>query len=368
MKLTEESKPFFNSKVVEEERKYSLELLLIIFLLGLFLNILASSIFSFLESYFDKEILILIFFVTTLLCIFLYIYFILIRPIKNIAEIPIVLFFDEQNKTLSLPKKIAFPLLMKKWIPFPISARSDFDKLKNQFPIDYENSGNFLQLSDIITDLIQYHIFSKYASTHLSSWVPQIDLSTGPFSSGYTPNIQSKKFLFSDFSEISTNSFIRNAPNSLNLYYPHKSEIIFPQKGEFCIKNPVFDLNFLIYNSGSMNLGAFKEFGGYTTTWFRELSSDYDKTIAYLFILKIDFLLKRSCSRFLGERFFSKFKSNNISVFDLEKWINNWFSIIQVYFNWVDEEIIEENCAELIDEFDVKYMTMDEDPKTIMFQ
>jgi len=368
MKIVEEFKPFFNSKIVEEERKYSLELLVIIFVLGLLLNLLASSIFPVLEYSYKKECLFWIFLVVTFICIFLYIYFIIVRPIKNNAEIPIVLFFDEHKKTLSLPKKITVPLQTKKWIPFPILARSDFDKLKDQFLIDYETPDYFLQLSEVFSDLIQYHIFTRYASTHMSSWVPHIDLSTGPFISGYTPNITSKNFSFSELSKITSNRFIRNSNNSSSLYFPDDSEINFPRNGEFCIKNSVFEMSFFIQNSSLMNLGAFKEFGGYTSTWFRELSSDYEITTAYLFILKIDFLLKRSLSRFFGERFFSKFKSKNISIFDLEKWLNNWFSILVDYFKWVDEELIEENCAELKDEIDVKYMTMDEDPKTIMFK
>jgi hypothetical protein len=337
---------------IESERRSSLELLFIVILLGLSLNMSASALYGYLNNTNKQLILFWIPLLISISVFVLYVSLFLLRPARMNISIPTVLFYDHNKATLSIPKQIHYPSHIR--IPLPIMARVYFDKHS------HSKQENDIQQANNITNLLQYLLIKQYSENHSITWLPFTEMNIGPFRSGYVRSVPDIKIHHSHLSIISNNGFFSEKSHKLPASFPPKTSIKFPKPGTFILQSPIYKVEVNIRCSNSVSLDNWRFSYGVTSSWFRELSSDYETITAYLFEVEILFTLKKVFWRVIGENWLPVPIRPRFTLQDICNWINNWTSSIREYLDWVDEDLgklPDEYLATLCSETKLTYRT-----------
>lgn len=357
-------------KQIEEERRDTLELILIVVVLGLLLNYIASGIYG----YFDHQEWGYIVFWVVLIVAFgvlaIYILGVLLRPARKHLNVPIVFFYDNRTQTISVPKEIHHPSKFR--IPFPILSRLYFDKYKDNavakeiIQLDFEN----IQ-TKLLVDLIQFLLIEIYSEESFLTWAPVSRISVGPFITGQQKNAASEEYKRAYLASLSSNEFLKMSENGRSLMLPPKTRIDFPSLGHFRLYGALFEVDFKVNLVASQPLYTWKYARGTISSWHRELSSDFKDTSAFLYYLKIDFVLKKVFWRIFAENWLPPQIRPEPTIGDICDWINSWFSLAFTFFNWVDEDmhqIPDSELAVLVDEARLEYQPKVSSSSGIMFK
>lgn len=329
---------------IEAERKGFLELLLIVVILGFILNFLVSAIFELVYGT-GSIWIVLIAGLVLIITILIYIFFGLIKPIRIENSIPIVLFFDNENKTIAIPVEIHAPqqpIHRNKYYdisiraPFTSICRSTFDDYKELVGNeDYDE--NSMELSKALIELIQHIFITQYINSHSITWNPFENEVVGPFDVGSGYSLPEKKIGVNLINYQSKNRFVKD--RQLTMIFPEKTKVKFYSDNFLSLENPFFNGKINIYPSGFMGNGSLELSRGIFSAWHRELSSDDKNTTAFLFSLRMVFEVKATLWRFYAEDRLKTGSSSKITIDDICKWINDWIETAFLFFDWVDEDL-----------------------------
>jgi hypothetical protein len=336
--------PKLDFSQIENERKGTLELLLVVVLLGLVLNCFASVFVNQLEQWQYENYLFWTSIPLILFLLFVYFKIGLFRPAKLRAEIPIVIFFDTKANTIAVPVQIHLPLsnhtsARASIVPFPIACRLQFDKYKESGLITPSELSDIINLDKVLTSLVQYIFLDQYSVENNTSWAPKHNLSTGPFRSSYSDVLPSRKYSRTEIASLLGNKFFKMNPNGLPIAFPQKTNILSQSPNIIVLNNSLFRATVSIFCHGSSHMDSWKYARGVISSWYRELSSDYADTYAYQIVLTIEFSLKIGIGRFFGEGRKRRNSKTKVTLHDLCVWMNNVVESAYYYFMWVDEDL-----------------------------
>lgn len=348
---------------IESERKKTLELFLVVLLLGFLINIGASAVndyFHFLwQSWFFQA---LYFIFLTQLILLTFVSALSAGKVK--VNIPVVVFFDEKKSTISLPSLIHFPNTNKyvgvagPKTPLPIACRLTYEKFKRNFNNDQSETLEGIKIMELMETLIEYEFIHHYSIENYFSWSPIYSLRSGPMAAGYGPDLPRKEFSIQELAKISGNIFLAQVPENLTMILPAKTIIKHESPHKFIFDNELFKVSIGIRSFGSQHMSGWKYAIGTLSTWYRELSSDYDNTLCILLELQIEFTTKVSISRYINEDWLPKFIRTKPTLQQIFLWMNSWVNSAVYYFDWVNEDIkdIPKNeLSDLINESTITY-------------
>ncbi|MDX9704070.1 MAG: hypothetical protein RBU23_13645 [Candidatus Auribacterota bacterium] len=118
----------FDIDQIEQERRGVVELILIVFILGILLNCAASGIYDYFVRVKKEDIVFWSSLLASVVVLGFFVLYILRKEERKIS-IPIVIFYDLHNETISIPKEIHHPSKFR--APFIILARSYIDAYKS---------------------------------------------------------------------------------------------------------------------------------------------------------------------------------------------------------------------------------------------
>ena len=303
--------------------------------MGFILNILVSAIFELVYGTGSIWIVIITGLVL-IITILAYIFFGLIKPIRIENSIPIVLFFDNENETISIPVEIHAPQQpthrnryydISIRVPSTSTCRSTFDNYK-ELVGEKNYSENSNELSQTLLELIQEIFITQYINSHSITWSPFENEVAGPFDFGSGFNLPVNRINVNLINYQSKNRFVKD--RQLTMLFPDKTKVKFYSDNFLSIENPFFIGKIDIYHSGLQGNESSELSRGIFSAWNRELSSDYKNTTALLFTLRMVFEVKATLWRFYTEDRQKIGSSSKITIEDICKWINDWIETASV--------------------------------------
>lgn len=349
---------------IENERRGFMEVVIIVILTGFLLNFLATLIFDIFKSLSSIATMVIV--IILLVFLFIgYLFAVLIKPVKIQNSIPVVIFFDEVRNTISIPVEIHAPQPIQEGnyhdigarVSFPVLCRSFFDNYKKGCSSEYPPQ-NQMELIKILTELIQCILLNQYINQHTITWNPFTNEVIGPFDVGTGFDLPEETIEPSTLKESANNRFMTD--KGLPMKIPQKSKIKFLSHNQIILENPLFKGSIKIFPRTSNNLGTWKISYGLSTSWYRDLSSDFSNTSAFLFEINMDFEIKASIWRFFKEEWFPEKIRPKIKLNDISTWVNNWIESSMLFFDWVDENmnnLPKEEKARLINKNSSRYKT-----------
>jgi len=335
----------FDIDQIEQERRGVFELVLIVIVLGLLLNIVASGIYDLFANLKKENVLFCFALIASLIVIGIFIRSLLREEVRKIV-IPVVIFIDLDKQTISIPKEIHHPSKFR--APFTILCRWYFDKY--QEVVGKVTIDELLSLdgkSSLIKDLIQFLAIDIYVKRSFLSWYPRQDFGVGPFIGSQQENRPGKAYQQKELVSKSNNEFLRHFKDNDPLILPPRTKLDFRESSFYRLYNPMFELRFKVLEAGGMPLDGWDITRGTFSTWYRDLSSSYPNTYALHYNLEIEFVLKRVFWRYIEENWMPRQIRPKISVRDILSWVNNWTSITKSFFEWVNEDISQIPASEL---------------------
>lgn len=312
--------------------------------------------------------MIIITIIILIITVLVYLYFGLVKPVKIENLVPTVIFFDNEQKSIAIPLEIHAPQPIQSnryfdpsiRIPFPINCRVRFDAYKATLSKDDVNDFEDISvLSTILTELIQEILLSQYARSHFVAWCPFENYVTGPFEAGFGgDDLPTTKVEINATSNGTNNRFISNSKIILNL--PERTNVKLLPRNLITLEGPLFKLKFRVYCSSVQTLETVQLAYSVSSSWYRELSSDFKTTTAFLFFINTEFEIKMNIWRFFAEDWLHSRIRPKIKIDDISNWVNDWLETVALFFDWVDEDITilpQIEKARLIDEKSLTYRT-----------
>lgn len=369
-----------NFSQIESERRKTLELILVVLCLGFLLNIGASVLvnYLFLQPPNWLNVTIYLFLLLILVTIILRS---LLYPGKVKTNIPVVILFDTKLDTISIPTQIHFPPSNRKnfmeldifsfLIPFPVSTRLTFDTYKNNNNISRIDKNDFSKFADLMKSLVEYEFFNHYTKENDISWAAKNRIHTGPFETANFPSLPSTVYSGTDLASITGNTFFNTNPNEFSLRLPDKTRCEYKSPHNIYFYNPLFKVDVKLFLHATQHLEAWKYANGSISSWYRELSSDYNETIAMLFEIQIDFQPRISFWRFFPEIWIPNRFRPKVSLHDIYSWMDSWINSASFYFDWVDEDfssLSDKEISILVDRSTTTYKPKGKGTTPVTFQ
>jgi hypothetical protein len=366
---------------IEKERRSVLELVLIVVLLGLLLNCLASAVYDHFKQEEWVRLLLWISVVASTIILATFVWFGLLHPIKLCTEIPVVLFYDTSVGTISVPVQIHYPRSeytgvgagLESLIPFPILCRLKFDEYKEYVKINQSDLSDIEVQQDILASLVQYVVIDHYTKEHYLTWGPRDRVTIGPFwgsSHGYC--LPSQVYDRAELASRSGNKFIEMNANGPPMRLPHDSKVQFPSSDVLVLSSPLYRVEIKIPSRHLRHMGGWKSGRGLVSSWYRELSSDFSSTYALFFGLQVKFALdKRVFWRLFAEDWLPVRLRPKIALRDVCDWINSWITSAHQFFEWVDEDLSvlpDTEKAVLVDESTLVYRSRLQSASPVVFR
>ncbi len=354
-------------------------MILIVLLLGLLLNCVASAVYNCFEVKEREELLLWISVPASVVLLAIFAYFGLLRPARFHAEIPVVLFYDTNAGTIPVPTRIHYPRSKptsvgvgpKHLIPFPILCRLYFDEYKKYTEIDQPDLSDDIIQQDTLVSLVQYLLVDQYTKEHTITWVPTHRVSIGPFLGlGYSHDLPSQTYDRTELASCSGNPFLEMRDEGFPMRLPHRSKVEFPSLGTLVLYNSLYRAEIKVAARAMQHMGSWGYARGTISSWYRELSSDFSNTYAYFFDLRIEVSLNLRFWRFFAEDWLPAYLRPKVTLRDICEWINSWISSARDFFDWVDEDVSALPDAEqavLVDEATLAYQPCLQDTPRVVF-
>lgn len=358
---------------IEEERRNTLELILVVLLLGLLLNCVASAVYDCFQARGQGRLLLWISVSASAVLLVVFAFAGLLRPARLHTEMPVVLFYDTSAGTISVPKRIHYPPSAEAGpesrIPFPILCRRYFDEYKkytggiDQFDLS--------DLSDVMLQMVQYVFINQYTKEHSTTWAPMHRVTSGPFLAGYSYDWPGQTYDRAELASRSGNRFLERHAVGFPMQLPYRSKVKFSSPGTLILYSPAYRAEIKVAMWASQPMEHWEYVRGTISSWYRELSSDFSNTCAYLFNLQIEVSLKLVFWRFFAEGWLPTRLRPKIALRDICEWVNSWISSARDFFDWVDEDVSALPDAEqavLVDEARLAYRPQLQGASLVVFR
>ncbi|MDX9704071.1 MAG: hypothetical protein RBU23_13650 [Candidatus Auribacterota bacterium] len=166
------------------------------------------------------------------------------------------------------------------------------------------------------------------------------------------------EFRQDDVAILSRNDFLKFFHNNDPLILPPNTNIDFSKPDSIRLHGDLFELEFKIMEAAGQPLDMWEIARGTFSAWHRELSSSYENTYAILYYLEINFVLKRVFWRYMEENWFPRPFRPQVTIRDILTWANNWISLVNSFFSWVNEDmsqVPDNELALLVDDKNLVY-------------